>query len=392
MEGIRTRLEGHAQWLMRETRRIVEGCKVKAFDGITECFTPDASAFYKAMWTRDFFYMIDGVPECATDEELYRACAYLLNGQREDGVIPDRRDADGVSIYSAGPYGKKLGLPPTDNSQFMVKLVHNYVMRTGNINYFNIVADCLERALACLDRSPGGLVYIPADVKRSSFGFIDQIALTGEILFASLLLIEAECAMQDMYKMAGQDAMSAYWKEQAEASMKGLEVLWYEDEGLFLASNGEEHQLSIWGSCYAAYAGLVSRERAERISRRIVKDYDRAVRFGQVRHLFYPELWNKKIGLKLDEDGSISPAPGQYQNGAYWSSASGWVSAVIRLTDETLADKMLLDLLESFRTVGIYEAINDQPHYRGALDYSISATLVIQELRRIGIHTGLYDE
>jgi hypothetical protein len=53
---------------------------------------------------------------------------------------------------------------------------------------------------------------------------------------------------------------------------------------------------------------------------------------------------------------------------------------------------MLLDLLESFRSVGIYEAINDQPHYRGARDYCISATLVIQELRRIGIHTGFYDE
>jgi hypothetical protein len=333
MEGIKTRLEKHAKWLMKETRRIVEGCKVKAFDGITECFTPDASAFYKAMWTRDLFYMIEGVPECITDEELYNACAYLLNGQREDGVIPDRRDADGVSIYSAGPYGKKLGLPPTDNSQFMVKLVHKYVMRTGNINYFNIVADCLERALACLDRSPGGLVYIPANVKRSSFGFIDQIALTGEILFASLLLIEAERAMQELYEMAGQNRMSVYWKEQAEASLKGLEALWCEDEGLFWESNGEEHQLSIWGSCYAAYAGLASRERAERISRRIVKDYDRAVRFGQVRHLFYPELWKKKIGLKLDEDGSISPAPGHYQNGAYWSSASGWVSAVIRLTE-----------------------------------------------------------
>ena len=84
---------------MKETYRIIEGCKVKAFDGITDCFTPDASAFYKAMWTRDFFYMVDGVPECATDEQVHNACTYLLNGQREDGIIPDRRDADGVSIY-----------------------------------------------------------------------------------------------------------------------------------------------------------------------------------------------------------------------------------------------------------------------------------------------------
>lgn len=390
MEDIKAKLEDHARWLMKETRRIVEGCKVKAFDGVTECFTPDASAFYKAMWTRDFFYMVDGVPECATDDELHHACVYLLNGQREDGTIPDRRDADGVSIYSAGPYGKKLGLPPTDNSQFMVKLVHHYVKRTGNIHYFSIVAECLERALACLDRSPGGLVYIPEGVKRSSFGFIDQISLTGEILFASLLLIEAERAMQELYDMAGQSVMSAYWQEQAEASLKGLEALWSEEEGLYYASGGEDKQLSIWGSCYAVYAGFVSPERALRISRRIVQGYDRAVRFGQVRHLFYPELWKKKIGLKLDEDGSISPAPGTYQNGAYWSSASGWVSAVIRLSDEALADRMLLDLLESFRNVGIYEAINDKPHYRGALDYSISGTLVIQELRRIGIPTGSY--
>ena len=86
----------------------------------------------------------------------------------------------------------------------------------------------------------------------------------------------------------------------------------------------------------------------------------------------------------------MSPKPGTYQNGAYWSSASGWVSAIIRLTDETLADEMVVDLLNSFRDVGVYEAINDEPLYRGAEDYCISATLVIQELRRIGIDTGAY--
>ena len=57
------KLTAYGQWLMIETYRIIEGCKVTAFDGITSCFTPDATAFYKAMWTRDFFYMVDGVPE-----------------------------------------------------------------------------------------------------------------------------------------------------------------------------------------------------------------------------------------------------------------------------------------------------------------------------------------
>jgi hypothetical protein len=382
------KLTDDGQWLMKETRRIIEGCKVTAFDGITVCFTPDASAFYKAMWTRDFFYMVDGVPECATDEEVHNACTYLLNGQREDGVIPDRRDADGVSIYSAGPYGKKLGLPPADNAQFMVKLVYHYVMRTGNINYFRIISDCLERALGSLVKSDNGLVYISPSVKRSSFGFIDQIDLSGNVLFSSLLLIEAEKHMQEMYAMAGQDERAEDWRHQFEISLKGLETLWCEEEGLYFASSEKDRQLSIWGSCYTAYAGFCSDARAEAISRRIVKDYQKAVRFGQVRHLFYPDVWKNKIGL-LTEDGEFSPKPGTYQNGAYWSSASGWVSAVIRLTNETLANEMLADLLKSFRA-GVCEAINDDPVYRGAEDYCISATLVIQELRRIGIDTGVY--
>lgn len=385
------KLTQYGLWLMKETFRIIEGCKLKAFDGITECFTPDASATYKAMWTRDFFYIIDGVPECATDEEVLNACTYLLNGQREDGIIPDRRDADGVSIYSAGPYGKKLGLPPADNSQFMVKLVHHYVSRSGDINYFRAVSDCLERALGCVRKSDNGLVYISPNSKQSSYGFIDTISLSENVLIPSLLLFEAQQKMQEMYTISGEKMRANYWKEQLDITINGLEELWCEEEGLYYASSEADRQLCIWGSCYAAYTEVCSSKHAKAISRRIVKDYDKVIRFGQVRHLLFPDVWKKTIWPKTD-DGEIFPKPGIYQNGAYWSTASGWVAAVIRMTDENLADQMLVDLLESFKQTGIYEAINDKPLYMGAKDYCASATLVIQELRRIGINVGTYGE
>lgn len=386
------KLEEGGRWLLSETKRILQGCKITAFDGKTQCYTPDATGIYGAMWTRDFYYMAGPFPQGIPEKELKLSCRYLLNGQREDGVIPDRRYADGVSAYCAGPLGNPTGAPPADNASFMVKLVAAYVNRSKDIEFFEEVSDKLEKALYSLTRSQNGLVYIQPGVRQSSFGFVDQLGLTGNVLFASILFAEAASCMADMYFDLGQQSRGDVWQEHSVKTVNGLNELWCEEEAMYYAAGVDNRQIDVWGSSYIASHHLTDRSRALRISSRLVRDYEQAVKFGQVRHLFFPEFWNNRLDILMDQENmmGITCAPGYYQNGAYWAAATGWVSAALRLTDPVLADHMLADVLDDFQKNGIYEAVNDDPEYTGARDYVVSATLVLEELIRIGVKIGKY--
>ena len=68
----------------------------------------------------------------------------------------------------------------------------------------------------------------------------------------------------------------------------------------------------------------------------------------------------------------IDVAPGEYQNGAYWATASGWVWQVLQRTDPEGAGRLLSELLEDFREGGACECINRG--YRKLPQFVVSAT------------------
>ena len=109
------------QWLKSEAARQLKGCQRIAHNG-TVLYTPDGEGHYGALWTRDFSYMVENAFDLIPKDQMKAAIRYLLNGQRKDGCIPDRVRVDGLAVYSAGPVDHPLGDPPTDNSQFMIKI------------------------------------------------------------------------------------------------------------------------------------------------------------------------------------------------------------------------------------------------------------------------------
>ena len=118
------------EWLVAECRRMLAECRVQAHDG-TPLYTPDAQKHYGALWTRDFCTMVEGAPKLIPQEHTAAGIDYILRGQREDGAIPDRVEPDGTPVYCAGPKDHPLGAqPPTDNPQFLVKLVSEYFALT----------------------------------------------------------------------------------------------------------------------------------------------------------------------------------------------------------------------------------------------------------------------
>ncbi|NOZ26954.1 MAG: hypothetical protein GXP39_02740 [Chloroflexi bacterium] len=356
-------------WLEAMARREIAGCRLIAHDG-TVLFTPDGQGNYAALWTRDFAYMVEYAFGLMMPEEVRAAIAYLLRGQRADGCVPDRVQADGMPVYSAGPVEAPLGDPPTDNAQFMVSLVHAYVDRTGDLAFAREHLGALRRALDFVPRSGDGLVYIPPGRRQSPYGFTDTVAKTGELLFSSLLYWVACRQMADLCTRCGEEP-SPYHRRAGRIE-RGLDRLWDEDVGAYRAATVDCRQIDVWGSAFAVYIDFVRGDRRERVLRFLRDRYEEYVWRGQVRHLLRGEYWERLL---------IPVEPDTYQNGAYWAAASGWVLYALAQIDVPLARRMLADLLEDFRTDGICECVH--VGYRKLEHYVVSVVNPLGALRRV---------
>ncbi len=89
-------------WLTTTAQRELAGCQIEAQDG-TRLYTPDGEGNYRALWTRDFAYMVENAWDLLPVSDVRACLSVLLKGQRADGCIPDRVQADGLAVYSAGP-------------------------------------------------------------------------------------------------------------------------------------------------------------------------------------------------------------------------------------------------------------------------------------------------
>jgi hypothetical protein len=360
-------MEMDLPWLEAATRRELAGCRVLAHDG-TVLFTPDGVGSYGALWTRDFAYMVENAGDLLEPGEVRAAILYLLRGQRADGCIPDRVQADGRPVYSAGAADAPLGEPPTDNGQFMVKLVYDYVCLSGDLEFASAQLEALRRGLEYIPRSVRGLVTIAPGERRSPYGFTDTVAKTGDLLFSSLLDWEACRKMAALCERCGTDGST--YADRAERIVGALEILWDEGAGAYRAASGDCRQVDVWGNAYAVYLGLVRGPRRERILSTLRERYADYVYRGQVRHLMRGEYWEKLL---------IPIALETYQNGAYWATASGWVIVALAEIDSPLAHQMAQDLLADLQEEGFYECINIG--YRKLEHYVASAVNPLGGLR-----------
>ena len=138
----------------------MEGCRVQGVDS-TWIHTPDGIGNYRALWTRDFYYMVEYAGDLMDPGEIEASILYLLNGQRQDGCIPDRVNVAGEPVYSPGPPGKPMADHALDNGSFMAMLVCTYVHQYQNGDLFKEVEPQLGKALDFTTTGEGGLVYNP---------------------------------------------------------------------------------------------------------------------------------------------------------------------------------------------------------------------------------------
>jgi uncharacterized protein YcfL len=358
-------------WLEGEALRVAKGSILSAHDG-TILYTPDGSAHYRALWTRDFYYLLEGCPQAVSLEEAEACFRYLIRGQREDGAMPDRVQADGLAVYLPGPVGQGIGnLPAMDNPAFMVKLVYLIGTIQGNWSLYEEFREGLQKGLDFPKKNPEGLLWIDPQNPHSPYGFTDTIFKTGALLFSSILQWEAYRAVAEMESETGHSSRSTDYAKRADQIKAALQVFWNDREGMFHAATQDCNQIDIWGSAYAVYSGLANEEQAKRIAAYLRAHHAALMQKGQLRHCAPGEYWQRGLTPK-----------DQYQNGGHWATPFGWWFVTVHAIDPELARRTFIELVEDFQERGIHEWVLGN---RFAVpDYVASACQPLAGLDRLG--------
>lgn len=352
------------QWMREATKQQLGGCRVKGASD-TWLHTPDGIGNYKALWTRDFYYMVEYAGDLMNQNEIKASIHYLIDGQREDGCIPDRVNIQGNPVYSPGPEQKPMADHALDNGPFIALLVCSYVNQFGDEALFREVEKKLKKGLDFINRDNTGLVFNEPENPQCPYGFTDTVLKTGHLLFSSILYYHACIEMQKLCEKFNIGDPSIY-RKRAELIKKNIKTLKDKQSGMYLAADIDCKQIDIWGSAYAAHVGLTNKAESKSISTYLINNKDQIFMRGQIRHLPEHDTGWDKLFINIPE--------GTYQNGAYWATPLAWVIPVIAQQDHELASQILQDVIKDFQENGINECINSG--YVNIPNYVASATNV----------------
>ena len=353
-----TTLSEAVTWLESEAQRIIRASKRTMADG-TAAFPPQVGLGYEAFWLRDYEYTLEGSIASYSDKELTDACRLFVAKMRADGAGTDCVKFDGTPIYKPG-FGSLGTHPVADGSQFTVAVAWHTYRRTKDVELLAEIIAPLVKTMKAVPRSPDtGLVHIqpgePQD--RCPYGFTDTIGKQGDILFCSLLYVQACRQLSDLLDVLGQEEDARRWREAGRRITASIDALfWDPDAGLFRAATVQCREHDIWGSAFAVYLDVASDEQAQAIATYFQQHYQKIVQAGQIRHLPGGVHWEK-----------ARCAPDTYQNGAYWATPTGWFVYALDRVDPALADRTIIDMVRHFQAHGACEWIFGDtrrlPHY-----------------------------
>lgn len=390
--------ESTTAWLNDQTRRVIAGSRSRAFNNVT-LFTPDASGHYQAQYTRDFCYALTGTPAALWDQgEATRAMRYTFDRQRADGCMPDKVTADNRTGWAPGAVDYPMSDHAWDNGAFAALMLVDVASKWNDSKVFCELEPKARRALAFMNLSSAGLVYNDPKSPNCSYGFTDNIAKTGALLFTSLLLHDASEHMSRLAQSLG-CGDAAWYARRAGAVAAALDDAFYDEtSGLWSAATVDNRLPDIWGSLYVVALQLSTAARRSRAMRLLLGSAnassapiscsccdDQPARrgtfaYGQVRHLPSGCFWERCISMPA------CPAHGTYQNGAFWAtplvylaraavaeSGGEFVESAAEIVQEAI--QFFRDGLPGFmKAPAINEAINPSVPYAGAQDYVASAT------------------
>ena len=360
-------------FLGAETARMVEACRRPGARGKT-LFLPQAGSQYDAFRLRDFAYMLEGGIAAFKEAELRDALQLMLDAQAPDGAFPDCVRLDGTPVYKPG-MGTMGERPVIDGAHFMVDAVWCAFRHLGDHTLIERNVPRLVKGLQGVPRNAKtDLVYIdPTHTwERCGYGFTDSVRTSGDVLFPSLLHVQACQQLADLLQSLGRDGDADMWRAESQHVAKRIRMyFWDKKPGLFKAATACCREHDLWGSAFAVYLNVATSGQLIAIAKYFQTHYEDIVRNGHLRHLPAGEYWEK-----------TETARGTHQNGAFWAVPSGWLAYTLDIVNPELADRTVVDLAGTFATDGIWECVDEDgtPRVR---DYVASAAMPAAGVRHM---------
>jgi len=356
-------------WLENESHRLIRASKRTMKDG-TAAFPPQVGIGYEAFWLRDYAYTLEGSINSYSDKELLDACKLFIRSIRVDGAGVDCIKFDGHPIYKPG-FGSMGANPVADGSEFTVAVAWHTYQKTKDSEFLGEIIDALVKTTNAIPRNPKtGLVHIEdTDWDRCPYGFTDTVRMQGDVLFCSLLYVEAGRRLSDLLSVLNRKVETDQWKREADAVARSIrDVFWDSQVGLFRAATIRCREHHIWGSAFAVYLGVADESQSQAVATYFRDHYAQIVQKGQIRHLPANTYWEK-----------CQAARDTYQNGAYWATPTGWFVYTLDLVNPKRANQTVIDLVTDFQKNGACEWVFGEKYKLP--NYLASAALPLAGIR-----------
>lgn len=333
---------------------------------------PGGRDCYPAFWIRDYAMALDS-GHVTLDEQ--RHMLLLTASRQQDALwelpsgsvvpansIPDHITFQGKPIFFPGTLddyegqgGPRWGyLPALDDHFYFVHMAAAYIEQGGDPGILDQdvtgtpLFERLERAYAMPPARTGtGLVYAEPEKRGVSFGFVDTVTHTGELLFCSLLKLRAARELASLARLRGDEATANHYQQDMDKLRTAIAGTFQMADGMLKASTGISAQPDVWGTAFAVYIDALPEpalEPACRALAALARDGRTICWRGNIRHVptsadhSDASAWEQCLARK-----------NTYQNGAYWGTPVGWVCYAVHRVDPETASAIARAYIEELR-------------------------------------------
>jgi hypothetical protein len=330
---------------------------------------PDSEHVYTALWVRDSSMALGS--DLIPNSELLGWIKLIAGAIPEAGPnvnvppysVPEHIYLNGASTFFPGEDtdgAAERGVPAMDNAFFFLFDVSEYARMTGEKNFLkeSIKDESGMTSLAVLCRKVFEAVHTDQttglcvlDQPTFDFGFCDSVHKSGKVLFGSLLRYDAAQRLEPLYRALGDDKDADYFQGEARKIKANLIPTFYHDstqnsgEGWLHAATQLCNQPDVWGSAYAIDLDLLDGSVLQKVGRSLVRGYKERslVLAGCVSEVLQHDPANPHGWQSSDT------AFGDYQNGPYWGTGSGWYLEALSKVDFSTARAMAKDYVNFLR-------------------------------------------
>ncbi len=332
---------------------------------------PGGSEAYPSFWMRDYAMSIEsGFIPVKEQKHMLKLTAsrqcdqtWISDGGSmiPIGAIPDHiRIDDSKPIYFPGTYdykgqgNKKWGMmPPYCDQYFFVDMAYFYTknssstqLLTEKINGITLI-DRLELAYRTPPtKQDGVLVYVTDDFRGVDYGFRDAISITGELCLTSILKYRASLELAELFDLLKNSDKAAIYRKNAKRLKEEIPQHFSDSRGMLVASTMKSKQVDVWSTAMATYYGILEGEQILNASRTLTAAYKKGIlaKAGNIRHIFVGEDFSEKSAW---EKSLVQK--GDYQNGGYWGTPTGWVCYTMAKTDPAAAKQLAKEYIDNLR-------------------------------------------